>query len=76
MSTFNEKTVISKFAKAGLVFDQNKSITKGNKRLRIRSNGSTCYLAIDDLADPNRAEYDYFTTYFPATIKAAINAMK
>lgn len=47
------------------------------KQLRVVRNGNSelGYIAIDDLKDPSRAEYDHFTTIYPQTVKYAIELM-
>ena len=77
MSLFNKKTIMNRLIKVGLIVDENQTVTRGTYRLRIRDNGNsgTCFIAIDNLEDPSRGEYDHYTTYFPTTIKAAINWM-
>lgn len=47
------------------------------KQLRVIRNGNSelGYIAIDDLEDPSRIEYDHFTTHYPTTVKSAIQSM-
>ena len=53
----------------------------GKYKLRARPNGRrepgvSWMVSIDNLKDPNRSEYDYFTTYYPSTLKAAVGYME
>lgn len=78
MSLFKTKTLEQKLNKAGLVLDASRSVTRGNRRLTVRQNGTSSelsFVCIANLQDPDRAECDYFTSYYPSTIKAAIAEM-
>ena len=81
MNTFRKQTIVNKLAKAGLELNAYGAVTKDRYRLMIKPNGNAqdpetfWYIAIYDLHDPGDSMTDYFTTYFPETIKAAIRYM-
>lgn len=81
MKSFKKETIVKKLTKAGLILDQNDSITRGRYRLVIKPNGrredprTWWYPAIYDLHDPCDSQTDYFTTLFPETIKYTIEYM-
>jgi hypothetical protein len=81
MKTFEKRIILNKLSHNGIILDDNLQCTRGNYRLSVKPNGvrdsvlTLWYIVIDNLKDPSDPTTDYFTSYYPTTINAAIRAM-
>lgn len=80
---FKKETIVNKLKKSGIELGADNSAvnSSGKYLIKIRPNGrdepgAFWYIVIENLRDPSRIEEDYFSSYFPKTIKAAIAAFQ